>query len=446
MKHNILFVFVAATLLTTFAQENGKIEGELISNLSFRNVGPAFTSGRISDIAIHPNNTNEWYLAMGSGNAFKTSNHGITFEPIFENYGAYSVACITISPSNKNTLWLGTGENNNQRAIGYGDGVYKSLDGGKTWKNMGLKASEHIGNIIVHPTNENIVWVAAYGPLWSEGGERGVYITTDGGNTWNKTLDISKHTGISEIQIDPTDPNILYAAAHQRRRHVYTYIGGGPESGVYKSTDGGKTWRTIENGLPSGDMGRIGLAVSPADPNYIYAIVEGRYDKGGTYLSTNKGESWSKQSSHSTSGNYYQEIVCDPLNKYKIFSMDTWLHHSDDGGKTFQPTGESDKHVDNHCIWINPTNTDHFIVGCDGGLYETYNHAKEWLFYPNLPVTQFYKVTVDNDAPFYNIYGGTQDNNSMGGPSATLNTAGIVNADWFITNGGDGFESEVDPS
>ena len=310
---------------------------------------------------------------------------------------------------------------------------------------MGLKASEHIGNIIVHPTNENIVWVAAYGPLWSEGGERGVYMTTDGGNTWNKTLDISKHTGISEIQIDPTDPNILYAAAHQRRRHVYTYIGGGPESGVYKSTDGGKTWRTIENGLPSGDMGRIGLAVSPADPNYIYAIVEGRYDKGGTYLSTNKGESWSKQSSHSTSGNYYQEIVCDPLNKYKIFSMDTWLHHSDDGGKTFQPTGESDKHVDNHCIWINPTNTDHFIVGCDGGLYETYNHAKEWLFYPNLPVTQFYKVTVDNDAPFYNIYGGTQDNNSMGGPSATLNTAGIVNADWFITNGGDGFESEVDP-
>lgn len=445
MKYTILFFFVATTLLTTFAQENGKIDGELISNLSFRNVGPAFTSGRISDIAVHPDNTNEWYLAMGSGNAFKTSNHGITFEPIFENYGAYSVACITVSPSNKNTLWLGTGENNNQRAIGYGDGVYKSLDGGKTWKNMGLKASEHIGNIIIHPTNENIVWVASYGPLWSEGGDRGVYMTTDGGNTWNKTLDISKHTGISEIKIDPTDPNILYAAAHQRRRHVFTYIGGGPESGIYKSTDGGRTWRTIENGLPSGDMGRIGLAVSPADPNFIYAIVEGRYDKGGTYLSTNKGESWSKQSSHSTSGNYYQEIVCDPLNKYKIFSMDTWLHHSEDGGKTFQPTGESDKHVDNHCIWINPNNTDHFIVGCDGGLYETYNHAKEWLFYPNLPVTQFYKVTVDNDAPFYNIYGGTQDNNSMGGPSATLNTAGIVNADWFITNGGDGFESEVDP-
>ena len=445
MKHLTLLTLLFCATSFSFGQKEGTIESNIISNLSFRNVGPAFTSGRISDIAVHPDNTNEWYLAIASGNVFKTSNHGITFEPIFENYGAYSVACITIANSNKNTVWLGTGENNNQRAIGYGDGVYKSLDGGKSWKNMGLSTSEHIGNIIIHPTNENIVWVAAYGPLWSEGGERGVYMTTDGGATWTKTLDISKHTGISEIQIDPSNPEILYAAAHQRRRHVFTYIGGGPESGVYKSTDGGKTWRTIENGLPSGDMGRIGLAVSPADPNYIYAMVEGRYDKGGTYISTNKGESWKKQSAHSTSGNYYQEIICDPLDKHKLFSMDTWLHHSVDGGKSFQPTGESNKHVDNHCIWINPTNTDHFIVGCDGGLYETYNHANDWMFYPNLPITQFYKVAVDNDAPFYNIYGGTQDNNSMGGPSATINTAGIVNSDWFITNGGDGFESAIDP-
>lgn len=445
MKQLSLLTLLFCVTTFSFGQKESTIESNIISNLSFRNVGPAFTSGRISDIAVHPDNTNEWYLAIASGNVFKTSNHGITFEPIFENYGAYSVACITIANSNKNTVWLGTGENNNQRAIGYGDGVYKSLDGGKSWKNMGLNTSEHIGNIIIHPTNENIVWVSAYGPLWSEGGERGVYMTTDGGATWTKTLDISKHTGVSEIQIDPSNPEILYAAAHQRRRHVFTYIGGGPESGVYKSTDGGKTWRTIENGLPSGDMGRIGLAVSPADPNYIYAMVEGRYDKGGTYISTNKGESWSKQSSHATSGNYYQEIICDPLDKNKLFSMDTWLHHSVDGGKSFQPTGESNKHVDNHCIWINPNNTDHFIVGCDGGLYETYNHAKDWMFYPNLPITQFYKVTVDNDAPFYNIYGGTQDNNSMGGPSATINTAGIVNSDWFITNGGDGFESAVDP-
>ena len=309
---------------------------------------------------------------------------------------------------------------------------------------MGLKNSEHIGNIIIHPTNENILWVAAYGPLWKSGGERGVYKSVDGGKTWERTLNISENTGVSEIAIDPTNPDILYAAAHQRRRHEWTYIGGGPESALYKSTDGGATWREVKSGLPSGDMGRIGLAVSASDANYVYAIVEGRYGKGGVYRSVNKGESWSKQSDFSTSGNYYQEIFCDPLDKNKVFAMDTYMHHSEDGGKTFKPTGEKNKHVDNHCIWIDPKNTNHWLVGCDGGMYETFTHAKEWKYYANLPIIQFYKVTTDNAAPFYNIFGGTQDNNSMGGPSATNNAAGILNSDWYITNGGDGFESATD--
>jgi photosystem II stability/assembly factor-like uncharacterized protein len=309
---------------------------------------------------------------------------------------------------------------------------------------MGLKNSEHIGNIIIHPTNENVLWVAAYGPLWKSGGERGVYKSVDGGKTWERTLNISDNTGVSEIAIDPTNPDILYAAAHQRRRHEWTYIGGGPESALYKSTDGGATWREIKSGLPSGDMGRIGLSVSASDANYVYAIVEGRYGKSGVYRSVNKGESWSKQSDFSTSGNYYQEIFCDPLDKNKVFAMDTYMHHSEDGGKTFKPTGEKNKHVDNHCIWIDPKNTNHWIVGCDGGVYETYTHAKEWKYYANLPIIQFYKVTTDNAAPFYNIFGGTQDNNSMGGPSATNNAAGILNSDWYITNGGDGFESATD--
>ncbi|MFM7637523.1 MAG: WD40/YVTN/BNR-like repeat-containing protein, partial [Crocinitomicaceae bacterium] len=439
-------LFNAVSQKKTDKKEGAKLpyDASTVSSLSFRMVGPALTSGRVADIAVHPKNKDKWFVAAASGGVWYTANHGITFSPIFDNYGSYSIACVELAPSNPNTVWVGTGENNNQRSVAYGDGVYKSLDGGKSFVNMGLKTSEHIGNIIIHPTDENTVWVAAYGPLWSSGGERGVYKTTDGGKTWERTLFVSEETGIAEIAIDPENPMILYASAHQRRRHEWTYIGGGPESTLYKSTDGGKTWREISAGLPKQDMGRVGIAVAPSDPNYMYAIVEARYGKAGVYLSTNKGESWSKQGDFNTSGNYYQEIMIDPLNKKKIFAMDTYLHHSEDAGKTFVMTGESNKHVDNHAIWIDPDNTDHWIVGCDGGVYETYTHAKEWKYYSNLPIIQFYKVTTDNATPFYNIYGGTQDNNSMGGPAATTNVAGILNSDWYITNGGDGFESACD--
>lgn len=447
----ICLLFIGASSLYAQKKKDDKketsgVESSTVSGLSFRLVGPALTSGRIADIAVDPNNNNVWYVAAASGGVWKTTNHGTTFEPIFDSQASYSIGCITLAPSNSNTVWVGTGENNNQRSVAYGDGVYKSLDGGKTFKNMGLKTSEHIGKIIVHPTNENIIWVAAYGPVWSKGGERGVYKSIDGGETWERTLEISEHTGIAEIAIDPSDPDILYASAHQRRRREWTYIGGGPESGLHKSTDGGKTWKAINSGLPEGNMGRIGIAVSPVDPDYVYAIIEARDDKGGFFRSTNRGESWSKMSGHSTSGNYYQEIVCDLTDKDKVFSMDTWLHHTEDGGKTFKATGEDKKHVDNHCIWINPSDPNHWIVGCDGGLYETFNHAGDWKYYSNLPIIQFYKVATDNASPFYNIYGGTQDNNSMGGPSATINNAGILNSDWFITNGGDGFESAIDPN
>lgn len=449
MKYLIIGI-VLLTGTSSFAQKSKETisipDASTVSGLSFRMLGPAKTSGRIADIVVHPNDPNTWFVAAASAGVWKTENHGTTFSPIFDSYGAYSIGCLTLAPGNPNTLWVGTGENNNQRSVAYGDGIYKSVDGGKSFKNMGLKNSEHIGKIIVHPTNENIVWAAAYGPLWSKGGERGVYKSTDGGITWTRTLHVSDHTGIAEIQIDPSNPDILYASAHQRRRQEWTYIGGGPESGLYKSTDGGLTWREINEGLPKNEMGRIGLAVSPANPNYVYAIVEGRGDKGGFFQSTNKGESWNKMSDYVTSGNYYQEIVCDLSNPLKVFSMTTWLHHTENGGKSFVATGEDHKHVDNHCMWINPSNPNHWIVGCDGGLYETFNHAKEWRFYDNMPIIQFYKVATDNAEPFYNIYGGTQDNNSMGGPSQTTHSSGILNTDWFITNGGDGFESAIDPS
>jgi len=417
-----------------------------LSGLQFRGVGPAFTSGRISDFAVHPENRSIYYVASSSGGVWKTENAGTTYEPIFDAQGSYSIGCITLDPNNHNAVWVGTGENNNQRSVGYGDGVYKSEDGGTSWKNMGLKNSEHIGKIIVDPRNSDVVYVAAIGPLWSAGGDRGVYKSTDGGRNFLPSLLIDEHTGVTDLVMDPRDPDVLYAAAFQRRRHVFTYVGGGPGSGIYKTTDGGRTWEKANNGLPGVDLGRIGLAISPADPEVIYAMVEAAQGKSGFYRSANRGAGWEKRGDHVTSGNYYVELVPHPKDPDIVFSMDTWMHWSTDGGKSFSRVSEQWKHVDNHCMWIDPNDTDYYLVGCDGGIYESFDAAKTWNFKSNLPVIQFYKVEVDDALPFYNIYGGTQDNFSLGGPSRTRNQHGIVNSDWFITNGGDGFESQIDPN
>lgn len=448
---SIVLLAVSSSMLTAQKKKESDqniywLQSEDLSGLKFRSIGPALTSGRISDFAVNPNNSNEYYIATAAGGVWKTSNHGVSFQPLFDTQGSFSIGCVSIDPKQSTTVWVGTGENNNQRSVNYGDGVYKSIDGGKTWKNMGLKKSEHISKIIIDPRNSNTIFVAAYGPLWSEGGERGIYKSTNGGESWELIKFISDNTGASDLVMDPSNPDVLYASFHQRRRHVHTYIGGGAESAVYKTIDGGRTWKESKSGLPSGKMGRVGLAVSPADANVVYAIVEAEGDASGFYRSTNKAATWEKMSKHSTSGNYYQEIVCDPKDADKVFALDTWLHHSVDGGKTFVATGEKQKHVDNHCMWINPNNTDHWILGCDGGIYETYDHAKTWQYKANLPVTQFYKVSVDYDTPFYNVYGGTQDNSSQGGPSRTLNNAGILNSDWYITVGGDGYETQVDPT
>ena len=455
LKHFFLLLIAVLTTAQLDAQRKKDKGGDSdeywltsgqISGLDFRCIGPALTSGRVVDLAVNPDNHNEYYVGVASGGVWKTTNHGVSFQPIFDNEASYSVGCITMDPNQSSTLWVGSGENNNQRSVAYGDGVYKSVDAGRSWKNMGLKESEHISKIIVHPDNSDVIYVAAYGPLWSDGGDRGIYRSTDGGETWENLHNVSDKTGAADLIMDPTNPDILYAAYHQRRRHVFTYIGGGPESAVYKSTDGGETWQEAMSGLPQGKMGRVGLAVSPADANVVYAIIEAEGDAGGFFRSTNKAGTWSKQSGYKTSGNYYQEIICDPYDVNKVFSMATWLHHTEDGGQSFVPTGETNKHVDNHCIWIDPNDTDHWIVGCDGGLYETYDHAHTWEFKANLPITQFYKVSIDYDEPFYNVFGGTQDNNSQAGPARTLNNAGILNSDWYITVGGDGYETQVDPT
>ena len=408
----------------------------------FRELGPATTSGRIADLAVHPTKTSEMYLAMASSGVWKTTNNGTTWSPIFDAEGSYSTGCITIDPNDPNTIWVGTGENNNQRSVAYGDGVYVSHDGGQTWENVGLEESEHVGMIVVDPRDSKHVYVAAYGPLWSAGGDRGIYETRDGGKNWTQILEVSEHTGFNEIHMDPRNPDVLFATAHQRRRHVYTHLSGGPESGMYKSVDGGQTWNKVQGGLPSGDVGRIGMDISPANPEVLYATIEGH----GAYRSQNSGASWTKQSGHETSGNYYVELVAHPTEVNTVYSMDTYAHVSTDGAKSFKNIPKKFKHVDNHCLWIDPSNTDHMIMGTDGGLYETWDGMKNWDWNANIPTIQFYRVAVDNDWPFYNVYGGTQDNNSLGGPSQTINRRGIINSDWFVTNGGDGFESATDPA
>ncbi len=440
LKFGILALLTGLTFILSAQPEF--IKDLSLSAFKWRGIGPALTSGRIADIAVNPENFSEYYIAAAAGGVWKTTNKGVTFEPVFDKQGSFSIGCVRIAPSNPHLIWVGTGENNNQRSVAYGDGVYKSLDGGKSWENMGLKNSEHIGMIAIHPEKPEIVYVAAYGPLWSAGGDRGIYKTENGGESWNKVLAVSENTGFNEIHMDPRDPEVLYATAHQRRRHVWTYISGGPETALYKSVNGGKNWKKLENGLPGGDKGRIALAISPVNPDVVYAMVE----ESGVYRSTDRGASFAFMDDYSTSGNYYVELVPHPTQVGTLYSMDTWMHISNDAGRSWRKVPEKAKHVDNHCLWINPTDPRHMIAGCDGGLYETFDAAEHWHFKPNLPVTQFYKVTTDNARPFYNVYGGTQDNFSLGGPSQTINDRGIANSDWIITNTGDGFESAIDPT
>jgi photosystem II stability/assembly factor-like uncharacterized protein len=428
-------------------KEDAPMSAATFAGLELRNIGPAINSGRVVDFAVQPDAHNVIYVATASGNLWKTTNAGTTWKPIFDKEGSYAIGCVTLDPNNPNVVWVGTGENNSQRSVAFGDGVYKSLDGGQNWENMGLPESEHIGMIAVDPRDSNVVYVASQGPLWRSGGERGVYKTTDGGATWERVLFVSDDTGVNEVHMDPRNPDVLYASSYQRRRHVYTLVDGGPESAIYKSTDAGATWRKLTEGLPKVDMGKIGLAVSPANPDFVYAVIEAQRDESGTFRSTDRGESWSKMSDYvSQSPQYYNELIADPEDPNRVYAMDTLLQVTFDGGKTFKKLFKRNKHVDNHALWVDPDNTDHFIVGCDGGVYETFDLGLNYRFFENLPITQFYRVSVDNSKPFYYVYGGTQDNNSMGGPSRTLYSSGISNEDWFITVGGDGYETVVDPT
>ncbi len=421
------------------------INAMTFAGLRARNIGPAFISGRVSQIAVFPDSASHYLVAEASGNVFLTYNDGTTWIPVFDNYGSYSIGYIAIDPKNPSVVWLGSGENNDQRSVSYGDGVYKSEDGGRTWRNVGLRETEHIARIVIDPRDSNVVYVAAPGPLWKGGGERGLYKTTDGGKTWSQSLiKAGEYTGCSDVVMDPQNPDHLLAATHQRERRYFGMIHGGPESGLWRSVDAGKSWTAVRGGFPTGELGRIGLNYAPSNPDVLYAQVEGPQGRGGLYRSGDNGVTWEKRNAYDEQGQYYSKVEVDPANPDRVYVMNVNIMVSDDGGRTLAVLPTRFKHVDNHDIWVDPKNNNHYLVGCDGGLYESFDRAATWNFKANLPTAQMYDVAVGEDAPFYYVYGGTQDNNSFGCPARNQN-ANLINADCFITMGGDGFYSRVDP-
>ena len=459
----LMRLLAACLLLTSFfasAQDSGEEPGfneYTFKGLEFRGIGPAMMSGRIADIVIDPSDPSTWYVGVGSGGIWKTENGGTTWKTIFDDEDAYSIGCITLDPNDANTIWVGTGENVSGRHVAYGAGVFRSRDGGQTWDNMGLPASEHIGMIRIDPRDSNVIYVAAQGPLWSGGGDRGLFKSADGGSTWNKILGDGlgnaagddAYTGVSEVHLDPRNPDVIYAVAWQRFRNVAVLMDGGPGSGIHKSADGGATWRKLTEGLPEEHMGKVGLAISPQEPDVVYATIELAHRKGGFYRSENGGESWEKQNDYISGGtgpHYYQEIFADPHHYDRVYQMDVNLHVTLNGGKDFEAMRSDTKHVDHHAMAFHPTDPDYLLVGNDGGVYESLDAGITWRYMANMPITQFYKVAVDYDEPFYNIYGGTQDNSSLGGPHRTDNVVGIRNSDWYLTLGADGHQSAADPS
>ncbi len=421
----------------------GQLNDAVFKGLQFRQIGPAIMGGRIDDFAVVENNPHIIFAATASGGLWKTINNGVTWEPIFDNESHSSIGDVTIAPSNPDIVWVGTGEANNRQSSSWGNGVYKSTDGGRTWTNMGLKDSHHIGRIVINPQNPDIVYVAAAGHLWGSNKERGLYKTTDCGKTWVNTKFINEDTGFIDVAMDMEDPNTLYAAAYQRRRTPFGFQGGGPGSGLYKTTDAGATWTKLINGLPAGDAGRIGIDVYRKDAKIVYITYE-HAAESGVYRSDDKGATWKKVSTTNPRPVYYSQIRIDPTNDQRLYLLGASWYTSDNGGKSFGANPFNRIHGDYHALWINPNNSNHLITGSDGGIHFSYDKGRTWDFVNTIPLGQFYEIGFDFRKPYW-VYGGLQDNGSWSAPTMTLNFQGVSNDEWVRVGGGDGFYNVVDP-
>jgi len=446
-----LGIVLAALLLTAPAsaqdgpQPDSALNSSTFDGFAFRSIGPSLVTGRVADLEIDPNDSSTWYLAVGSGGLWKTVNRGNTWTPIFDEHPSYSMGAVIVDPNDSSIVWLGTGENTSNRSTGYGNGVYKSTDGGTTWQHMGLADSQHIQKVMLDPRDSDTVYVAAQGPLWNAGGDRGLYKSTDGGASWERTLHVSDDTGVTDVAFDPNNADVLYAAAYQRRRHVGQTIAGGPEAGIFKSADSGGTWERLGDGLPTVDMGRIALATDPRHEGRVYALVVAQDDHGGFFRSEDAGATWTRTSAYSGGDpQYYGEIWVDPHVADSIWVVASPMMRSTDGGVTFERMN-FDIHVDHHELVFDPDDARHMWVGNDGGLYETFDSGDTWRHFTNLPLSQFYRVSTDNARPFYTVCGGTQDNGTHCGPVRSVNSVGVRTSDWYSVGGGDGFQSYFDP-
>ena len=449
-----LAIVAARGGLVSIAQVPAALTSADFSGLRFRNIGPAAMSGRFVDMDVVESNPYTMYVASATGGVFRTTDNGVTWTPVFEKEAVHSVGDIAIFQADPNVIWIGTGERANRQSVSWGDGVYKTTDGGRTWVNVGLRSSMHIGRIVTHPTNAQIVYVAAQGSVWGPGGDRGLYRTVDGGRTWTRTLFVDEDTGATDVAMDWNDPNVLYAATYQRRRSPFGFNGGGPGSALWKSTDAGATWKRLTgNGLPDGEYGRVGIAVYRKNPQVVYVSIEqgSRYNastayinrKGGLYRSNDGGATWRFISNWNPRPMYASQPTIDPQDDRRIYQLNSYSY-SDNGGETFT-SPRTTTHGDDRFVWVDPKDSRHVIKLDDGGIGISFDRGLKFLYVTSLPVSQFYHVAVDNAVP-YNVYGGLQDNGCWRGPSASWSNGGILNQEWDRLCGGDGFYGVPDPS
>jgi len=450
------------------AAQQQALPRSFLDAFTVRPIGPANMGGRLTALAVVPTRPSTMYIASASGGLWKTVNQGTTWTPVFDGQPSASIGDVAVAPSNPDVVWVGTGEANARNSVSWGNGVYKSTDAGKTWKNMGLIDSQHVGRIVIHPTNPDVVWVAALGHLWGPNRERGIYVTHDGGQSWEQSLFLNEDTGCVDLAIDPVEPAILYAAGYSVRRDAFS--GGnpvtqtGPEAGLYKTSDGGKSWKKLTRGLPERPLGRCGLTVWRKDPRILYAVVQtdltvlvretewgqpaGRNaqpETGGVFRSTDRGETWTKVNDLCPRPFYFSKIRVDPGDDQRVLILGVSMHLSLDGGRNFHRNMAPAVHADHHALWINPANTDQLVLGNDGGLYFSFDRGVSWEHVRNLPIGQFYGIGLDQRKP-YRVYGGLQDSGSWGGPSQTRTREGITAADWSRILAADGFQCQVDPS